>query len=134
MNRRTTLTLTALTAPALALVLAGSSASASTTGPTGSAADSATPAVARAVAASPLVAGVPAGSFTVTDVRVAGDWAAADLAPTDPTALDPATAVLQRVAGGTTAGTGWTVVDLGTAGVGCDTVPVADRGALALSC
>ncbi|GAB3466835.1 hypothetical protein AB1207_19535 [Kineococcus endophyticus] len=122
MNRRTTLTLTALTAPALALVLSASSSSASTTGADTDAA------VAQAVTTSPLTAGVPAGSFTVGDVRVAGTWAAADLQPTDPDALDPATAVLRSD------GTRWTVVDLGTAGVGCDVVPVTDRAALALSC
>ncbi|WP_380170356.1 hypothetical protein ACFEMC_14910 [Kineococcus sp. DHX-1] len=125
MNRRTTLTLTALTAPALALVLTTSSSSASTTVTGDQAPDAA---VAQAVTSSPLTAGVPAGSFTVGDVRVAGAWAAADLQPTDPDALDPATAVLRSD------GTRWTVVDLGTAGVGCDVVPVTDRVALALSC
>lgn len=126
MNRRTTLTLTALTAPALALVLTASSSAASTTG---AATDAATDAaVTQAVTSSPLTAGVPAGSFTVDDVRVAGTWAAAELQPTDPDALDPATAVLRSD------GARWAVVDLGTAGVGCDVVPATDRAALALSC
>ena len=89
--------------------------------------------VRAAVSASPAVAGVPAGDYAVTDVRVAGSdpaWAAAALEPTAARAgtLDPATAVLQRV-GGT-----WQVVDLGTAQVGCDLVTPAVRGELALLC
>lgn len=131
MNRRTTLALTALTAPALALALvaAGSSASAVDGAPDGGQDPGTDAAVAGAVTSSPLTAAVPAGSFTVTGVRVAGEWAAADLEPTDPAALDPATAVLRHE--GTS---GWSVVDLGTAGVGCDVVPVPDRDTLALSC
>ncbi|MEZ0166599.1 hypothetical protein AB2L27_17710 [Kineococcus sp. LSe6-4] len=127
MNRRTTLALTALTAPALALVLAGAGSPA---GAVDGGQDPGTDtAVARAVTSSPLTAAVPAGSFTVTGVRVAGEWAAADLEPTDPAALDPATAVLRLE--GTS---GWSVVDLGTAGVGCDVVPVPDRDTLTLNC
>ncbi|MEZ0491037.1 hypothetical protein AB2L28_02150 [Kineococcus sp. TBRC 1896] len=130
MNRRTTLTLTALAAPALALALAASSSAASTPDPaTGTAPGTVTGEVTRAVTTSPATSAVPAGSFAVTDVRVAGPWAAADLEPTDPAALDPATAVLRY-----DPATGWVVVDLGTAGVGCDVVPVPDRDTLALNC
>lgn len=127
MNRRTTLALTAVAAPALALGLAASTASA---------APEADPVTVRGVTAavttSPATAAVPADGYAVTDVRVVrdatGDVAAATLEPADPAALDPATAVL-RLDGGT-----WTVVDLGTAGVGCDLLTPAQRAGLALTC
>lgn len=124
MNRRTTLTLTAVAAPALALALSASTATADTT----PAAAPETAAVTQAVRTSPATAGVPASQYTVGHVRVADGWAAADLEPTDADALDPATAVLQ-LTGGT-----WTVVDLGTAQVGCGTVAAPVLDALALSC
>ncbi|PRY15362.1 hypothetical protein [Kineococcus rhizosphaerae] len=126
MNRRTTLTLTAVAAPALALALSASTATADTT--PGPAAAPETTAVTQAVRTSPATAGVPASQYTVGHVRVADGWAAADLEPTDTDALDPATAVLQ-LTGGT-----WTVVDLGTAQVGCGTVAAPVLDALALSC
>ncbi|WP_432513166.1 hypothetical protein [Kineococcus sp. SYSU DK001] len=125
MNRRTTLALTAVAAPALALGLAASTANAGTA----PGADPATvQGITSAVTASPATAAVPATAYAVTDVRVAGDVAAATLEPADPAALDPATAVL-RSEGGT-----WTVVDLGTAGVGCDLLTPAQQAELALTC
>ncbi|WP_432543122.1 hypothetical protein [Kineococcus sp. SYSU DK002] len=125
MNRRTTLALTAAAAPALALGLAASTASAD---PAAGAPPQTVQAVTTAVTTSPATAAVPADGYAVTDVRVTGDVAAATLEPADPAALDPATAVL-RLDGGT-----WTVVDLGTAGVGCDLLTPAQQAGLALTC
>lgn len=128
MNRRTTLTLTAVAAPALTLALSASTATADSTPAPAPAAVPEAAAVEQAVRTSPATAGVPSSQYAVDHVRVAGGWAAADLEPTDPAALDPATVVLQRTAGS------WTVVDLGTAQVGCGTVDASALPALALSC
>ncbi|WP_337059982.1 hypothetical protein [Kineococcus sp. G2] len=87
--------------------------------------------VAAAVRASPQVAAVPAEAYAVTGVRTAASdpaWAAAELAPADPAALDPATVVLHRT------GDAWGVVSLGTAGVGCEEAPAPVAADLALLC
>jgi len=87
-------------------------------------------AIATAVRDSPATAGVPRSAYAVTGVRTAASdaaWAGATVQPTGDD-LDPATVVLHRV-GGT-----WTVVDLGTAQVGCDTAPAAVVTDLGLGC
>ncbi|MCI2238508.1 hypothetical protein MO973_17255 [Paenibacillus sp. TRM 82003] len=87
--------------------------------------------VAAAVRAGSQVAAVPAEAYAVTRVRTAASdpaWAAAELAPADPTALDPATVVLHRT------GEAWAVVSLGTAGVGCEEAPAPVAADLALLC
>jgi hypothetical protein len=128
MSRRTTAVRTLLAAPAL-----GVAAVAVLSPVTASADPTPDAAISTAVTTSPAVAGVPAGDYTVTDVRVAGSdpaWAAAALEPTlaGAATLDPATVVLQQVDGT------WQVVDLGTARVGCGLVTPAVQGDHALLC
>ncbi|NIZ89428.1 hypothetical protein [Kineococcus rubinsiae] len=92
--------------------------------------DATTAAVTTAVQTSPATAAVPRSAYAVTDVRTAAAdpaWAGAALEPTGDD-LDPATVVLHLVAGA------WTVVDLGTAQVGCGTAPAAVAGDLGLGC
>ncbi|WP_432570013.1 hypothetical protein [Kineococcus sp. SYSU DK005] len=125
-TRRTALTAAAVPAAGALAVLAAAL-------PAGAApADPATAGeVAAAVRTSPEAAAAPADAYAVADVRTADAdpaWAAARLEPADPAALDPATAVLQRVDGA------WRVVSLGTAGVGCEQAPPAVLADLALPC
>lgn len=70
------------------------------------------------------------GNFTVQRCRIAASnpiWAAANTVPNDPTRLDTAIVVLQRI------GALWTVMDVGTADVGC-MAPVSVQHDLALAC
>lgn len=85
-------------------------------------------AVTTAVRTSEFTEGVPASSYRVTGLRTSGSWATVTLTPAKNAELDPATVVLRR-----TSGT-WSVVDLGTAGVGCDVAPAAAIAALKLDC
>ncbi|WP_432561008.1 hypothetical protein [Kineococcus sp. SYSU DK003] len=124
MHRRTIRTLTLVAVP-LAVVGVAAGTAGAATGPQD------TEAITQAVTTSEQTAAVPPADYRVTDVRVADSdtsWAAADLEPTDPAALDPATAVLQHVEGG------WRVVDLGTAQVGCGLATPAVLEDLTLSC
>lgn len=130
-----TRTTSRLAAPALGLLAAlavAAPAAAGSAPTTGTDAGPATTAqITTAVTTSPETAGVGAGSYSVVDVRTAVSdptWAAAELAPTSPDQLDPATVVLQQV-GGT-----WSVVSLGTAGVGCEETTPAVAADLALLC
>jgi hypothetical protein len=121
MHRRTSLALAGTTLAGLAVaVTLGGSATASAEAPADATA------IEAAVTSSPATAAVDGADYAVTDVRVAGDWASAQLEPT--TDLDPATAVLQHVDGA------WQVVDLGTAQVGCGLAPAAVEGDLGLVC
>ncbi|NAZ83492.1 hypothetical protein GTR02_16875 [Kineococcus sp. R8] len=86
--------------------------------------------VTAAVQTSPATAGVPREAYTVADVRTAASdaaWAGAAIVPTGDD-LDPATVVLHLVGGV------WTVVDLGTAQVGCGTAPAVVAVDLGLGC
>lgn len=122
-----------LLAPALGLLAAFAVAAPATAGTASVEGTDASTAITTAVTSSPETAGVPAGSYTVQDVRTAAtapDWAAAEITPTAASAdqLDPATVVLQQVGGS------WTVVSLGTAFVGCDETTPAVQADLALLC
>lgn len=82
-----------------------------------------------AVEGSRLLGEVPASVVSVRSIRVAaadGTWASAVAHPTDQR-TDDAFVALHRVKGS------WTVVTLGTAGVGCS-VPTALRSDLHLAC
>jgi hypothetical protein len=114
----------------LALVAGPAVASPAAAGTATAPATPLTTAITTAVRTSPATAGVPRGAYAVTDVRTAGadaTWAGAALQPTGDD-LDPATVVLHRVAGT------WTVVDLGTAQVGCGTAPAPVATDLGLGC
>lgn len=86
-------------------------------------------AITAAVKGSRLLGEVPASVVSVRSIRVAaadGTWASAVAHPTDQR-TDDAFVALHRVRGN------WTVVMLGTAGVGCS-VPTALRSDLHLAC
>jgi hypothetical protein len=82
--------------------------------------------ITTAVRTSPLTAALPAQRLTVTDVRVSAtdpNYAAAHVVP-PPGTTDRASALLHRSNGR------WTLVELGTAGVGSGTVTPAVRADL----
>jgi hypothetical protein len=82
--------------------------------------------ITEAIRTSQLTAALPAQGLTVTDVRVSAtdpSYAAAHVVP-PPDTTDPASALLRRSGGR------WTLVEIGTAGVGCDTVSPAVRADL----
>jgi len=119
-------TLALVAGPAVAAPATSHGASTTTT----STAPGTTAAITAAVQRSPATAGVPGTGYAVTDVRTAATdatWAGAALQPTGDD-LDPATVVLHRVRGT------WTVVDLGTAQVGCGTAPATVVTDLGLDC
>lgn len=122
-----------LAAPALGLLaaLAVAAPAAAGSAPAATTPADTTAQITTAITTSPETAGVGADSYVVEDVRTAASdpaWAAARLDPTAPDQLDPATVVLQQVAGT------WTVVSLGTAQVGCEETTPAVRQDLALLC
>lgn len=85
--------------------------------------------ITAAIKGSRLLGEVPASVVSVRSIRVAatdGTWASAVVHPTDQR-TDDAFVALHRVNGS------WTVVTLGTAGVGCE-VPAALRSSLQLTC
>lgn len=85
--------------------------------------------ITAAIKRSPLLGDVPASDVSVRTIRVAavdGSWASAVAHPVDQR-TDDARVALHRFNGR------WSVVTLGTAGVGC-VVPVAVRADLGLSC
>ena len=84
--------------------------------------------VTQAVRRSEYTAGVPASAYSVTGLRMSGAWARVTLSPRQEDLLDPATVLLRRSQGR------WSVVDLGTAEVGCGVAPAATLRALRLDC
>ncbi len=89
--------------------------------------------IAQAVRTSPLLGEVPPEHIEVADVHVSTvdpTVAAAHVVPTGGE-TDPATALLRH---GSSQGSHWTLVELGTAGVGCDTLSSAVRDDLGLVC
>ncbi|WP_207386128.1 hypothetical protein [Protofrankia symbiont of Coriaria ruscifolia] len=89
--------------------------------------------IAQAVLTSPLLGDVPPEHIEVADVHVSTvdpTVAAAHVVPTGGE-TDPATALLRH---GSSQGSHWTLVELGTAGVGCDTLGPAVRDDLGLVC
>lgn len=85
-------------------------------------------AVTKAVHASEFTAGVPASQYSVVGLRTSGVWATVTLRPVKGAELDPATVLLRQAKGR------WSVVDLGTAEVGCEVAPADVVGALGLDC
>lgn len=87
-------------------------------------------AIAAAVRTSAYTAQVPDSAYGVRSIRVADDarWATAVLVPTDPDALDPAVALVER------RGQRWGVADLGTFEVGCEVAPATVLRDLRLDC
>ncbi|MDO5629556.1 MAG: hypothetical protein Q4G43_14675 [Mobilicoccus sp.] len=84
-------------------------------------------AVTAAVAGSDLTEGIPASSYTLDDLRVDGEWAAAELNPTGDD-LDAATVLLTQEQGA------WSLVEIGSVDVGCGSAPEATLTALRLTC
>ncbi|WP_043602776.1 hypothetical protein [Candidatus Protofrankia datiscae] len=89
--------------------------------------------IAQAVRTSPLLGEVPPGSVEVTDVHVSTVDPAVATARVIPTGgeTDPATALLRH---STPPSPRWALAELGTAGVGCDTLNPAVRDDLGLPC
>ena len=87
-------------------------------------------AIVVAVRDSAHTAQVPDTAYSVRSINVGADatWATAVLVPTDPGALDPAVALLQR------RGTDWQIADLGSFEVGCDLAPAPVLRELRLDC
>lgn len=84
--------------------------------------------ITTAVRRSEFTAGVPSSQYAVTGLRTSGTWATVTLAPRKQAELDPATVLLRQSQGR------WSVVDLGTAEVGCGVAPAATLRALKLGC
>uniref|UniRef100_UPI0020248DCB hypothetical protein n=1 Tax=Frankia sp. CiP1_Cm_nod1 TaxID=2897160 RepID=UPI0020248DCB len=89
--------------------------------------------IAQAVRSSPLLGEVPPGNVEVTDVHVSTVDPAVATARVIPTGgeTDPATALLRHSA---PPGSRWALTELGTAGVGCDTLAPAVRDDLNIPC
>ncbi|GMA40169.1 hypothetical protein [Mobilicoccus caccae] len=85
-------------------------------------------AVTKAVHSSEFTEGVAASAYSVRDLRTSGSWARVTLTPKQAAELDPATVLLRKTR------STWTVVDLGTAGVGCEVAPNSTLKALKLEC
>ncbi|WP_239375883.1 hypothetical protein [Frankia sp. Cj5] len=100
------------------------------TAPVGSAAPSTDEQITRAVRTSPLLGEVPPDGIQVVDVRVSRIDPTVAVAHVVPASgeTDPATALLRH------SGSHWAVVELGTAGVGCDSLSTAVQQELGLVC
>jgi hypothetical protein len=85
--------------------------------------------ITQAIAASDELA-ARAGTYTVRSCRIAPSspiWAAADVVPNPGSSAPGGVVVLERI------GAIWSVIALGTSGVGCQ-VPAAQRAELGVSC
>ncbi|WP_239394287.1 hypothetical protein [Frankia sp. CiP3] len=100
------------------------------TAPVGSAAPSTDEQITRAVRTSPLLGEVPPDGIQVVDVHVSRIDPTVAVAHVVPASgeTDPATALLRH------SGSHWAVVELGTAGVGCDSLSTAVQQELGLVC
>lgn len=87
--------------------------------------------ITAAITSSEATSQVPARDYRVAVLAVAGnDWARATLVPRPGVELDAATVVVHRTGRPAV----WSVVDLGTEGVGCDIAPAPVLRSLRLNC
>lgn len=87
--------------------------------------------ITAAITSSEATSQVPARDYRVAGLALAGnDWARATLVPRPGVELDAATVVMHRTGRPAV----WSVVDLGTEGVGCDIAPTPVLRSLRLSC